>query len=387
MRRPCSEEENRIIRTIVSEILPAQSLSSGNISVLVPAILGFILGLAIGTLAALAMNTANRGTIAFVLIFCTFCMENICIFIWRNVQRKKTGNITKKQMAASGVFQINGGTVLNYYGNDREGSWLYYAEDDFLDSFGRPYIIQYPVYGMGDVRPGERILLICSEAGDYIPIRVNALTQEMIPMQNPSYFSHVDWSICTRLPHPNAAMMDRTAIRITQSETIAFAKKCNRWKGMKAKQTVGIILMSLLLLFLFAITFIMLVGREVVETPEAILAAGTGLIILWGLLSYGLARLISGVYREHSKLCFRKRVLFHSLTTTFVGYNIPIKEINVYEYDSVGIIRMMSYPVSTNVFLPKDLKYGTLIYKYSSKDDIETMGANYFGTIEEKHIY
>ncbi len=380
MRRECTERENQIIRKFVSELLPDQTFSEGNIGVMVPAVLGIILGLAVGTPIALAIKSPNKYLIQLVLGISIIIMENICIFTWREWQERKTGKRRKKEISATGAFQVNGGTVLNYFRDDREGSWLLFAEDDLLDPFGKTYIIEYPVCNMGDIKPGERILLVYCHTGDYIPVHVNALTREMIPMQSPAYFAHTDWNTCTCLPHPNAVLLDRKAYHVNEKETAEFGKKCRNRKGMHARQIIGIVMLSILLLFIFAFIFIMLVAGEVIKTPEIALVAAIGLFTLWGLLAYGMAHLTNtGLSKGFHKFHFRKKVLFHSVSIT--DYNVPVKNVTVYEYDS-GTIKRLSYPVN-NLFLPKDLIFGTVIYKYSTKEDSKIKDVNYFVTIDE----
>ncbi|MCI8408090.1 MAG: hypothetical protein HFJ09_02305 [Lachnospiraceae bacterium] len=292
----------------------------------------------------------------------------------------------EKNMDANRTFWINGGTVLNYTENIPDGVFLLFVEDDFVDSTGNPYIIKYPVYHMKNIKPEDRIILLYFDTGEFFPICVNEQTKGMISMENPSYFEHVDWNSCICLPHPNVEKIDQTARKMSKGEIAALVRKCISFKGMGARSIFATILLSLGIFLILAVNFIMLVGEEIITAEDTVIAIAIGECILWVALSFCGKWFCCGISPlQIRKLFFRKQVLFDDITT-ISNYNTPMKKINIYEYES-GIIKRKSYLTNNNIFLPKNIKMGTIFNKYSMKKDSETSDINYFGTIDGKVLF
>lgn len=97
MKRQCDESENQIIRTLISDILPDQVFSNESYSVLIPAIIGFVLGLTIGTIIAILVGIANDLMIRIILIVCIVITEIICIEMGHYSHNKRSGKKKKKK--------------------------------------------------------------------------------------------------------------------------------------------------------------------------------------------------------------------------------------------------------------------------------------------------
>lgn len=371
MRRECTEAENQIIRANMTDTTLFETKTSN----IIPVALGFVVGLAVGVPIAVAVKSTSEAMIAFILIISITVMTNGCYFLWRRFEEKIGRKRRSRRTFSNGTFQINGGTVIGYFGSG-EDAWLEFAEDDLLDSEGKPYIISFAVQNFPEVRPGDRILLVYCDTGEYIPVPVSEETRGMISMQLPDYWDKADKTKLVSIPHPNVISLDREAYRMNENETAALAKKCSG-KGMKAKNIVGIILLSLLVLVIFGLVFIFLVAGEVIESLNAACTAGIIMLALWGLSTYGIARGLGGsLTKSMKKLAYKKRVLFHSIAADFEN-NTLVRELKVYEYVD-GHLDLVSYSANGNVLLPKNIRYGTVIYKYSRKQDENKPYDNYF---------
>lgn len=176
MKRPCTDNENQIIKSLILDSLPDLALSSTSISITIPFIAGIALGFLAGLPLAAAMKAFGEIAMRFMLVISLIFMECLCMLIWQIWTAKRTGRKSKGHISVAGSFQVNGGTVLDIFRDEQNNLHYIFTEDDLLDPFRNPYKIQYPVYGAGYARPGERLLLIYTDAGDYIPMRIDTQT-------------------------------------------------------------------------------------------------------------------------------------------------------------------------------------------------------------------
>lgn len=278
-------------------------------------------------------------------------------------------------------FQVNGGTIINI-SYSKEGTYLIYAEDDLMDSKGNPCRIIYPALHGTNMKPGDRILLVYSDSGSYFPMRLTERTRDFIPEYAPEYFGRVDWSKAVCIPHPAAIDLDLRSSMMYEYEKIKFVEKGNSLKSIRIKNWIGIVLLSFLILFLFALLFIGLVaGDIIVEFSTAIIFA-FALVLVWMFLTYKLIKkIIAGRTRGLKKIQYKKKVMFHSMNSAFDENNIHTKYVSVYEYIN-GVVELVSYPVNSNVFLPKKILYGKIIYKYSQDEKSCAKDINFFGLME-----
>lgn len=378
MKRSCTESEERIIRTLVSEVLPDQAVADKNIKYTAPVILGFLLGFGPGILIAYTLRnqimwveriggkTAASFTFTFVVGLSAFLGMNLCTLFWAILRARKSGNITKKHLSASGSFQINGGTVLQFVQDREQGSCWIFAEDDLLDPYGIPYMLRCPVYGQGPIRPGDRIMLIYCSTGDYIPMRIDGHTSRMIPPESSSYFDKIDWNSCICLPHPNAAVIDQTDVRVPQGEAIKLNKTLRRSGFLHVIKIAASGLMSLFLLIPFAVLFCILILSGAIRSDTSALIAIIAMIPAWIFLSYKIIKRSFDAEKKQDEIpLYRKKVLFWERITEITSYDSVESYISVYEFES-GMIKTIKYPVLVNnaSLLPKNLRRGTVIYKY-----------------------
>ena len=344
-------------------------------------------GIALGILLAWPIVSAvqkwavgNWGKIVLELLFsiCVFIMELVCFSVWRKWRDNRSGKQQKQTLSEIGIFQINGGTVIDFINDVEHGPCYVFAEDDLLDPFRTPYTIRYHVNGREGFQIGERILLIYDNACNYIPMHINAQTAHMIPLKNPAYFDRTDWKTCTCLPHPNAAMIDQTESIISPAEISALRKHINDRRHTKAWLIAGTILLSLILLFEFAVFFCILLGTGVITSAFAANTVVAVLLVLWLLLS---ARIPFVIKRGRSKflgnMVSKKRVLYCSQETNTTDLYSTSSTITVYEYEGGSIVKK-HYLRSINVFLPRDIRPGTVITKLSAERKNKLTDAPYF---------
>lgn len=246
-----------------------------------------------------------------------------------------------------------------------------------MDSNNNPYILYYPIYGNKGIQAGDRIMIIYCGSGDYIPVTLNNQTANMITTKIPPYFSSIDVDSCIFLPHPNAIMMDQNACLMESYERNNLREKGSNWRGIRSLHLVAKVLISFLIFLLLAMCFVILVGNGMIETVKSACLTVAVMILLWILFSYGLIRFLASKFsKRFDQINYKKKVLFYSITTT-ISYGTPSKEINVFEYEN-GVIKNNSYSVNQNVFLPKNLRFGVVINKYSTNENNNRNDVNYF---------
>lgn len=137
---------------------------------------------------------------------------------------------------------MNGGTIISYVSYSKDNAWITFVEDDLFGAMGGPCSILYPAESyLNNIVPGERIILVYSQNGAYIPMRVTDRTRGMIPMNPPEYFNTTDWVKAEKLSHPSVLNLDKTGYLLNEKEVDTFFKKCNSLKSIQTKNWIGII--------------------------------------------------------------------------------------------------------------------------------------------------
>lgn len=287
--------------------------------------------------------------------------------------------VTRTAYLPGNEFFVNGGTIINYVNYNRDDAYLTIAEDNFRDPMGNICCIQYPVPTNLNVTVGERVILVYSDTGAYIPLKVTERTKSLIPMQNPDYFESVDWNRTVKLPHPAVLDLDKNA-RPSNEKDMANIIRVGKSKNDK-RLNIAIVLLSVLILFIFALIFIFSVG-SFITSPLMAVVIGVLLLGAWIALTIVIAKgLRSGKTRGLKKLHYKKKVLFLNLRDVSLvrldGIKIKSKQISVYEYKD-GELKIEDYTVNNTVFLPKDIPYGSVVYKYTKGMESSELGLNYF---------
>lgn len=205
----------------------------------------------------------------------------------------------------------------------------------------------------------------------------------MIPPTPPAYFEKTDWNACSLLPHPNAAEIDQTAFRAPSDEIATLKKRQAGRKELKAIQSTSVRLLIVSLLSVFVLIFCILGGSGFITTGTRAVTAGIVLAALWVFLSCKLANAVqSAAETGFDKLLYRKKVLFHSFETTAVSYDTIITTITVYEYEA-DAIEKKSYSYADTQFLPKNLRPGTIIVKYTTGESSKLNSGTLFATMDK----
>lgn len=375
MKRKCTEAEDRIIKECAKDcITRPETYAAAFKSRLFPTVLGIIAGAALGVLAVLSLSVSDGVGIRFILLMCVTVFEELFVLIWQMYIRKR---LRKKKLPGD-KFWVNGGTIIRIE-YSKEGTYLIYAEDDLRDDMGNPCRIRYPAPNSVDVRPGERILLVYSDSDAYIPLKMTERTRYFIPERGPEYIGKVDWNEAVELPHPWAVGLDRRSSMMYEYEKMEFEKKCSSFKSIRIRNWIGIVLLSFLILFLFGILFIVLVAGDIITEFYMAIIFVTLAVLIWLFLTCKFAKAaLTGRISGLKKIQYKKKVMFGWSGDIFSEYNNYTKYIAVYEYVNRTVI-LVEYPVNGNVFLPKNIPYGKIIYKYS-KDAKSCAGdLNFFG--------
>jgi len=390
MKRECTKAESLMIKYNTQDILSFKGMYTEAIrSKGLVLLLGLIVSLGLSVLASFLLHnlglTINSfyGEIVFRIVFAVFIITVIecSILIWRKIRNKKSLG----DCIPGSKFWVNGGTIINYVNYNRDEAWLTFTEDDSVDDVGNMYSIQFPAPSFLNVKQGERIILAYSDKGVYMPLQISERTKGMVSMEHPARFNEVDWNMAPKLPHPAALDLDKVAYLMNEEEVATFYEKCNRFKSIQIKNWIGIVMSSLLILFLLALLFVILVASDVIIEASSAIGVGALILIIWIFGSYGFARVVlSGALRGMKKLRHKKKVLFLYITDSYGSYSYS-KSIYVYEYAD-GALILNSYPINSNAFLPKDIPYGEVIYKYSKDAESGVLGLNYFAPIINEQL-
>lgn len=374
MFRECTEAENRLIRECADDVLIYPELyAAARKSIVLPMVLGFGVGLGLGTLLSLALPVTGKLWIRLILMISVALMTEVAVCIWEIYIAGRS----RKSPIPGSRYSVNGGTVVGYAKDSPSEAYLLIAEDDLWDAAGNPCCIEFLIPARDDIVMWERILLVCSDKGAYIPLKVTERTKPLISMHRPRYVGQTDWSRAARLPHPAALRLDPVSRPMYEAEAAAFAGSCRRIKNIRVRNWIVIVLLSLLLLFLLGLLWIGLIAGEIITEPSAAVTAAAALLAAWGAATCGIACGIrSGQARSLKKLRYKKKVLFLSVRDEVIANNVT-RFIAVYEWIN-GKLTPVSYPVNGNVFLPKDIPYGTVIQKYSRVPESGQRDVNFF---------
>lgn len=376
MLRECTETENQVIKKCKNDLLSYPEMYAfANRKGAWPLLIGFAVGLGLSCLLTIVLSVKSGFWIASLFMLCNAAAVAVSEILWEKLGFRKS----RKADLPGKQFRVNGGTVLNYIGVGPDGgAYLTIAEDDLRDEHGSPLCIRYPVPPGLSVTIGERILLVYSDSGAYLPLRLTRQTENMIPMEPPAYFQEVDWDKTKKLPHPAVSELDKKSYLLNEKEVADFAKQCNSLTNIRVKNWVGIILLSFLILFILGLAFIFLVASDLIMDPIAALVTAGVFLVVWAVLTVLITKAaLSGAMRGFHKLQYKKKVMFLG-TNTVGGYKgAPMSYIFIYEYVD-GSLKEAEYLIANNVFLPKDIPYGRLIYKYTKEAESYEKGLNYF---------
>lgn len=374
MRRICTEMENRIIKESAGDILSCpETYTAVYKSNFISMDFWSVAGLGLGIAAALKLSVSAETWIRFITVIFISVVIELFVLICQAFHRKKM----RKKRLPGDKFQVNGGTIINL-NYSKVGVHIIFAEDELTDNRGNPCCIMMPASYCMTPEYGERILLVYSDSGAYIPLRVTERTRDFIPEQAPEYFSKVNWSEAVRVPHPAAIDLDQKSAEMYEYEKAEFVKKYNSLKNIGVKNWLGIVLLSLLTLFLSGILFICLVSEDIITEFSTAVIFVILIGIVWMYLTYRFAKAIfTGRTRGLKKIKYKKKVMFYSINHALNDNNIRTKYLSVYEYIN-GRIKLVSYPVNGNAFLPKTISYGRIIYKYSEDAESCAKDLNFF---------
>lgn len=344
---------------------------------LMPIVFGAIAGLSLGKANASKLSASTKTWICIIVLVWVAINVGLSVLIFHvnNLRR-----IYKKRIPGD-KFWVNGGTIIRTIYSKAEVCYIF-AEDDIMDSKGNLCCIEYPASCCENVRYGERILLVYSDSGEYIPLRVTERTRDLIPEYAPEYFYKVNWKEAVTLPHPAAVDMDYRSSRMYEYERAEVVKKCKRLKNIPIGNRIGIVLLSFLILLLLALLFIGLVAGDVITEFATAVIFFSFLVLVWLFLTFLFAKaILARCRRKIEKIQYKKKVMFHSVNYAYDKDNMFTKYISVYEYIN-GVVKVVSYPINSNIFWKKKIPYGKIIYKYSQETNSCSKDLNYFGLMK-----
>lgn len=189
MIRKCTNEENALLKTCENDILSYVGIknSSKNEAFRFEIITSIILAIGISAMVCLSYIIDNTITnILGVLIM--IIVGSVIIYFDFLGGHKRTKN-KKHKLFQKSNFSINGGTFLEYCRDYDRGfitGWRY-IEDDILDFNGKPIVLYSPLEKDLVMKKFDRMIILHTQKGDYIPMKLSETTASMISETVPDY--------------------------------------------------------------------------------------------------------------------------------------------------------------------------------------------------------
>ncbi len=327
MLRECTDYENKILKESKGSILTYPQLYAETMKrSILPYLLGGVLGLGLAAALLWRLPDLDFTKRALIVVFCV----GVPVSLFEAIREWRFKRKSRKAPLPGNKFRVNGGMILGYGVNHMDGkTHLVIAEDDLLDAEGNQICIEYPAPMRLSITQGQRVLLAYNEKGAYIPLRLTAKTNSMIPLASPDCFQTMDWEKTTRLPHPSVLELDQKSCPLQENEAEDLIRACNRYTD------------------------------------------------------YWIRKKISGrTAKKIRKLQYKKKVMYLTTYREYGFNEVYIAYIRVLEYID-GTLRMRRYFISDSVFLPKDIPYGKVIYKYSQKEEGRVEDLNFFTQLDD----
>lgn len=355
MRRQCTELEKEILYNNRGDILSG-TLEGRHGNGVVPIFIGIVVGAVISIPIAFAMRLTDKYAIEGVMLVCIAIAIAGIQIVFRKIGISRDKNkIFKDQQV-----DINGATILGI--NNKDGFFVY-VEDDFYDGQGRLQKIAFPVNDPDKIAPGMRIMAVRTSDGSYFLMNVSNETRGFISGYSPVNLSDQNAAQMlsqSMIPHPNAFYMDVNPRLLTQNEKVAFLNNAGSFNAKNDK--IGMVCFSVSIIIIALLTFVILVGSEVITQFRYAMLWLAGLIVV----GVGLIILFKKLLQIRSKKRFEQdvyvqRVLLISYDFNYIGFSAQAV-LRVYEYVN-GVMDTQSYlyPVYN-----EKKPYGTVLYKCTS---------------------
>lgn len=307
MRRECRPNENEIIRAnMKNALVPVSQISSTNNSGKITSIiLGTIVGIIIGAIVAICMEATSKGGIKAVMLIFVAIFIPLFTILFDFLGKQKAKN---KLMSGNDSFYVTGGTCVGYVTEDSK-MLIVYMVDDTRDDLGNPYCIKCLANDRIMAVRGERILVLTTNDGKIIPMKVTEETKNMISLARPMEFDSTNFNTIRMVPHPNAFRLDRNQNTVNEAEV-----------------------------------------QMLINTQKFV--------------------------NSRSKIKYKKLVMFVEKKLEWSGSTM-VEKVSLYEYENGNVV-LNTYSWNINNCLPKTVKYGDLIYKYSRELDSEKKNMYWF---------
>lgn len=254
-------------------------------------------------------------------------------------------------------LMINGATIVEI--NPIRGTFSY-MEDDFLDSTGRPFVIDYPTSEaeLKKLAVGMRMIVIYDSDTSFQIMQSNEQLKSLIsqidnryPLLNPIYEYR-------RIPHPNASTIAPEVRTLNENESRHLTAA---YIGKMEKGRTKVLAICSIIIFLCVMTASLILGAVKGNMAAGVLV-GLAIIFIIGLLLAGLRAIGKSSMKKLTDLQYIQEALFHSNVVDVSG-KYTQTYLKIYEWKD-GRYQIITYP---NVDMPKTTKYGEVIYKLTNK--------------------
>ncbi len=362
MIRECTEAENKVLKACATDILVEpetykKRFQNNGVPLAIGAIGGMVLGIMLSFW--IFPSGGDRGSVKAILFVSIAAVMGICMLLWNLLIKK----VKRKKNIPGERFRINGGTVINYTNVSKDKAYIIFAEDDLTDGMGTPCCIKYPALPGLQLQYGERIAIVYSDSGAYIPLKITGSTRFFVTEREPENFYKTNWNDAVCIPHPDGVDMDRKCCEMSADDVSELVKKAGDVKSNRTLKWLGNILLVAMALLLILFVYFTFIDNNAVEDFVSATPIIIVILVYLGLFCICCKVMYHSRVKRLKKMRYRQKVMFHSVNGSYKDYTY-LQQITVYEYKN-GVIELVSYPFVNNTFELKEIPYGKVIYKYS----------------------
>lgn len=257
-------------------------------------------------------------------------------------------------------LMINGATIVAI---DERNNTFSYIEDDFLDSDGRPVIIDYPEIPAEFTQAaiGKRIIVMYDSDSSFQLMKINADLRHLIADYSTVYPLELPIDAYTHVPHPNALNIDYRGHMPSEQEKEKYA---NKYVTVTQKDAFKVIKICGPIVFVGVMFLSAMFGITEDCLGKSLLI---GLLVCAGFTIFLLLmRMIGKVnLKKVAQFTYVQDVIFHSNVIHQQGKYIS-QSLKVYEWKN-DKFELVEYQ---NGAVPGNTPYGSVLTKFINNKNV-----------------
>ena len=257
-------------------------------------------------------------------------------------------------------LMINGATIVAL---DEQNNTFSYIEDDFVDSDGKPVIIDYPEIPAGFTQAaiGKRIIVMYDSDTSFQLMKINAELNHLIMAYSTNYPLELPIEAYTHVPHPNAIGIDYQGHVPSQQEKEKYA---NKYVTVTQKDAFKVIKICGPIIFIGVMFLSVMLGITEDCLSKSLLI---GLLICAGFTAFILLmRMIGKVnLKKVAQFTYVQDVIFHSNVIHQQGKYVS-QSLYVYEWknEKFELVEYQNGAVAGNT------PYGSVLTKFINNKNV-----------------